>query len=273
MNYKKIDWAVICTVIWIIFWLALLMKGFDRVEGFGGLGAFLSGIFAPLALLWFYKSYRIQSNELKLQREELTLQRKALEQSVLAQEGSEIALKEQSKALQAQLNITGEQFEHYKNELNAKKPSFILVDAIHIRNTNFYSGDSYGVDIKKPASRDVSDQHIIESVSMNLTIKNVAGDCTLKDIEPILSTDIANYLNILVKADTDKDFCKIVFLVIPINNLKIKSMEFESAYQQLIKGLSFNIFYSYSGSSAYDKYQIIVSNGKYQFSKVKFSKL
>lgn len=133
MNYKKIDWAVICTVIWIIFWLALLMKGFDSVEGFGGLGAFLSGIFAPLALLWFYKSYRIQSNELKLQREELTLQRKALEQSVLAQEGSETALKEQSEAMKAQLSIiekqleiTEYQFKTAIEEKNINRPKFFV---------------------------------------------------------------------------------------------------------------------------------------------------
>lgn len=268
MNYKKIDWAVICTVIWIIFWLALLMKGFDSIEGFGGLGAFLSGIFAPLALLWFYKSYQIQSNELKLQREELTLQRKALEQSVLAQEGSETALKEQSKALEAQLNITGEQFEHYKSELNAKKPNFILIDFINIKNTNFYSGDSYGVDIIKSPLRDVSGQRIIESISMSFTIKNVAGDCKIKDIKPTLLPNITNYLDILVTANTDKDFCKVVFLVIPRENLNIKSKDFELAYQQLIKGLPFNIFYSYSDSSAYDKYQIIFSNAEYQLTKV-----
>ena len=127
MNYKKIDWAVICTVIWIIFWLALLMKGFDSVEGFGGLGAFLSGIFAPLALLWFYKSYRIQSNELKLQREELTLQRKALEQSVLAQKGSETALNDQSKALFRQLEIVENQYNDYLKILNSKRPLFDIV--------------------------------------------------------------------------------------------------------------------------------------------------
>tara|TARA_R110002126_G_scaffold219496_1_gene364979 strand:+ start:390 stop:1187 length:798 start_codon:yes stop_codon:yes gene_type:complete len=109
------------------------MKGFDSVEGFGGLGAFLSGIFAPLALLWFYKSYRIQSNELKLQREELALQRKALEQSVLAQEGSETALKEQSEAMQAQLSIiekqleiTEYQFETAIEEKNINRPKFFV---------------------------------------------------------------------------------------------------------------------------------------------------
>ena len=127
MNYKKIDWAVICTVIWVIFWLALLMKGFDSVEGFGGLGAFLSGIFAPPALLWFYKSYRIQSNELKLQREELTLQRKALEQSVLAQKGSETALNDQSKALFRQLEIVENQYNDYLKILNSKRPLFDIV--------------------------------------------------------------------------------------------------------------------------------------------------
>ena len=97
MNEKRIDWAIIFTSLWIVFWLALLMKGFDSVEGFGGLGAFLSGIFAPLALFWFYKSYIIQSTELRLQREELTLQREVLQQSVLAQEGSEASLKIQSE--------------------------------------------------------------------------------------------------------------------------------------------------------------------------------
>lgn len=268
MNYKKIDGAVIYTVMWITFWLALLMKGFDSIEGFGGLGAFLSGIFAPLALLWFYKSYRIQSSELKLQREELTLQRKALEQSVLAQKGSETALKEQSKALEAQLNITGEQFEHYKSELNAKKPNFILVGTINTKRTNFYLGESYGVDINKPASRDVTSQHIVESFSINLTIKNIAGDCKLKDIKPILPLDIESCLNVLVDANTDKDFCKITFLVTPRNNLKLESSDFKLAYQQLIKGLSFNIFYSYSGSSAYDEYQINFSNAEYRFTKI-----
>ncbi|WP_290178060.1 hypothetical protein [Psychrobacter sp. APC 3281] len=103
------------------------MKGFDSVEGFGGLGAFLSGIFAPPALLWFYKSYRIQSNELKLQREELTLQRKALEQSVLAQKGSETALNDQSKALFRQLEIVENQYNDYLKILNSKRPLFDIV--------------------------------------------------------------------------------------------------------------------------------------------------
>lgn len=267
MNYKKIDWTIIYTVIWIFFWLALLMKGFDSVEGFGGLGAFLSGIFAPLALLWFYKSYRIQSSELKLQREELTLQRKALEQSVLAQEGSETALKEQSKALEAQLHITAEQFEYYKSELNAKKPYFILVSSITSSNyTKYHSDESYGVDIKQPSN--INPNNIIGAFSIALDIKNIAGDCKLKDIKPILSSDIENFLNVLIEANTDKDLCKIVFIIVPRRNLTVKSSEFKSAYQQLIKGLSFNIFYSYSGSSAYDEYQINFSNAEYRFTKV-----
>lgn len=133
MNYKKIDWAVVGTIAWVVLWLILLAIGFDSLEGFGGLGAFLSGIFAPLALLWFYKSYRIQSNELKLQREELTLQRQALQQSVLAQEGSEIALKEQSKAMKAQLSVVEKQLEITKQQLeisteekDINKPKFFV---------------------------------------------------------------------------------------------------------------------------------------------------
>ncbi|WP_286707820.1 hypothetical protein [Psychrobacter sp. UBA2514] len=127
MNYKKIDYEVVITIIWVVFWLAFLAICFDRSEGIGGIGAFLSGIFAPLALFWFYKSYRIQSSELKLQREELTLQRKALEQSVLAQRGSETALKEQSEALFRQLEIIENQYTDYLKIVNSKRPLFDIV--------------------------------------------------------------------------------------------------------------------------------------------------
>lgn len=127
MNYKRIDYEVFITIGWVVFWLAFLAICFDRSEGIGGIGAFLSGIFAPLALFWFYKSYRIQSSELKLQREELTLQRKALEQSVLAQRGSETALKEQSEALFRQLEIIENQYTDYLKIVNSKRPLFDIV--------------------------------------------------------------------------------------------------------------------------------------------------
>lgn len=127
MNEKRIDWAIIFTSLWIVFWLALLMKGFDSVEGFGGLGAFLSGIFAPLALFWFYKSYIIQSTELRLQREELTLQREVLQQSVLAQEGSEASLKIQSNAIMRQLEIVESQYRDYLKVINSKQPLFDII--------------------------------------------------------------------------------------------------------------------------------------------------
>lgn len=127
MNNNKIDWAVVYTIVWILFCLALLMKGFDSIEGFGGLGAFLSGIFAPLALIWFYKSYIIQSTELRLQREELTLQREVLQQSVMAQEGSESSLKIQSDAIMRQLEIIESQYRDYLKVINSKQPLFNII--------------------------------------------------------------------------------------------------------------------------------------------------
>lgn len=207
MNYKKIDWAVICTVIWIIFWLALLMKGFDSVEGFGGLGAFLSGIFAPPALLWFYKSYRIQSNELKLQREELTLQRKVLQQSVLAQEGSETALKEQSKAMKDQLSIIEKQLEITEHQFK------ISIEEKNINKPKFFGELSY-TQLGRICEGNLNQKNL----EIDIKYINKRGQADVRDIECMVLGQ--NHTNLPIAKFLQQQLFQVI---LNANNLTIKS--------------------------------------------------
>lgn len=75
----------------------------NEVAWLSDIGDYLSGIFAPVALLWFIASYKLQTKELELQRKELS-------NSVKAQQGAEEALQEQVNAMKEQTNIMTEQF-------------------------------------------------------------------------------------------------------------------------------------------------------------------
>lgn len=258
MNYKKIDWAVICTVIWIIFWLALLMKGFDSIEGFGGLGAFLSGIFAPLALLWFYKSYQIQSNELKLQREELTLQRKALEQSVLAQKGSETALKEQSKVLFRQLEIVERQYSDYLKIVKSKRPLFdIVYQGLERERKPFrmeYSSLTNGSIRKYDVTR----------VEYVIVLANSRANCVVKRVltSEEFETHIKAHTKIQLRMDDDeieKIFNTSAEHITLVCRLSIspeaKSYQYEEEVFSLLVGEKIQINYAFDHQYASDTYE------------------
>ncbi|WP_201613856.1 hypothetical protein [Psychrobacter sp. JCM 18902] len=104
-KWITVIWLFLCLIGYFI-WLSFLYNADFNSISLGDLGAFLSGIFSFLAFYWFVEAYLIQSQELRLQRFEL-------KRSIKSQQGSEQALKEQSKALQAQLEITQMQYEDY----------------------------------------------------------------------------------------------------------------------------------------------------------------
>lgn len=147
--------AKIITVIWLLiciisffFWLNFFYDKEVNSVSLGDIGAFLSGVFSVLAFYGFIEAYLIQSQELRLQRFEL-------KESIKAQKGSEQALKEQSKALNAQLEITAKQFDIYLKDIELKRPIFSI-----------YEGSDY------------SDS----SNNLSMVIMNLAGECILTNV-------------------------------------------------------------------------------------------
>ncbi|ALF60015.1 hypothetical protein [Psychrobacter urativorans] len=272
MINKKIDWAVICTALWIIFWVSFFMKGFDSNEGFGGLGAFLSGIFAPLALFWFYKSYRVQTNELglqrqelELQREELTLQRKALEQSVMAQKGSEAALK-------AQLAITEQQFSAYLKEYEGRKPFFILLDDGYNKlKIEKPIGNGNTLDITTVSQINTSEWSNI-SAKCYLTIKNIGGVFELIDIEVTVTPTTINKkikAHWTLNRNIKQGFIAYSIVLTLRNNFQTLSpKDFITFSENTFSDIILNFQYQYADTSSSDLYQLKVDNEVFALEKL-----
>lgn len=284
MNKKKIDWAIFCTFLWIIFWLALLMKGFDSVEGFGGLGAFLSGVFAPLALFWFYKSYRIQSTELKLQREEITLQRKAFQESAIAQQGSKEALQKQSKALEAQLEITQKQFAIFEEDFIGKKPIFILVGNPNIElKMNSPEGDIFEVKevdfildkTTKELYENFTSTHT--NISVTFKIKNIGLACfithfnfDIKSCLPKLETCIFQDFSMYERnpiGQVDDYGINVTFSNPRFNNLSVEET-FKSTHK-ILKNIDLVLNYRDNNTSSSQKYLLKEQDRKLSIVKMK----
>ncbi|SUD91010.1 hypothetical protein [Psychrobacter phenylpyruvicus] len=183
-NNLVVFFAGLFTIIMLIMGAFYAHLHYSEVNGMADIGAFLSGIFAPIAWVWFLASYAIQSSELKLQRKELTLQRQALEtqveelkHSVQAQQGSEVALKEQSEALKKQLDITAKQFQYYLEEKGAKQPLFEVID--------------YQLFIKEEGRYDpIKDQYLTTKELpdfFRVILANHKADCIVKSVQVLQS--------------------------------------------------------------------------------------
>lgn len=122
---RKIYSPITLTAIWVSLWIVIAIFYFP-LDNIGELGAYLSGVFSPLALFWFCLSYRLQGKELKLQREELTLQRKALIEQVSAQKGSQIALNNQVEILRDQSKRADKQLQIHIEDRESGKPLYII---------------------------------------------------------------------------------------------------------------------------------------------------
>lgn len=146
-RFIAIGWLFTCGVIFS-FWLNCSPDNTVQSLSLGDIGAFLSGIFSILAFYGFIEAYLIQSKELRLQRFEL-------KESIKAQQGSEKALKEQSEALNAQLEITAKQFDIYLKDIELKRPIFSI-----------YEGSDY-----HPSSNNLS-----------MIIMNLGGECILTNV-------------------------------------------------------------------------------------------
>lgn len=225
-------WLLIC-VISFFFWLNFFYD--DRVNSvsLGDIGAFLSGVFSVLAFYGFIEAYLVQSQELRLQRFEL-------KESIKAQKGSEQALKEQSKSLNAQLEITVKQFDIYLKNIELKRPIFSI-----------YEGSDY---------HDSSN-------NLRMIVMNLGGECILANVSEKKITGIR--LNI----DTKVHIIRRVSFNNMMNNQNspeypdLSKFDVSFFYHEedsnpnieidsLYKNLELIFHYSYSGTSGKSLYKL-----------------
>ena len=184
INPNVPTWLKCLTGVWIIIGLVVLAYYWVyKTVSLSDVGGFLAGIFAPVAWLWFVLAFRLQSQQLKIQHKELQLQREEMRNSVEAQQGSEEALKKQSEVLSNQLAITIQQFEYYKNEMEGKKPLFVLMNKPKFNLSLNNVGNR-----EEPKSLSILDSLSAYNSSkeleakVELYLKNKGGDCRLKGI-------------------------------------------------------------------------------------------
>lgn len=192
-RFIAIGWLFTCGVIFS-FWLNFSPDNTIHSLSLGDIGAFLSGIFSILAFYGFIEAYLIQSKELKLQRFEL-------KESIKVQQGSEIALKEQSKALEAQLAITEKQFNQYQDELRARVPIFRMLGRplITVKAMD-KEGQTYLMDeldyIKDFSSENVHVNDILDkcskSIEISFKLNNIAMECYVTDISIVRNDVLGN---------------------------------------------------------------------------------
>ena len=186
-------WLLIC-VVSFFFWLHFFYDSEVNLMSLGDIGAFLSGVFSVLAFYGFIEAYLIQSQELRLQRFEL-------KESIKSQKGSEQALKEQSKALEAQLAITEKQFNQYQDELRARVPIFRMIDRPSITVTAIdKEGETYLINeldyIKDFSSINVYVNDVLDkcskSIEISFKLKNIAMECYVTDISLVRNDVVGN---------------------------------------------------------------------------------
>ena len=292
----KIDWGIFFTLSWLLFWFSLLMKGFNKEEGFGGLGAYISGVFSPLALYWFYIAYKLQSNaldrqveqielnreeltlqrqslekqveELGLSREELSLQRKALEaqveelkHSVEAQQGSRKALSDQSQVLQRQLKITSKQFEHYLQDREDKRPSFEVINChlfTKLKEGTLFSHSGMLVYGKIPDF-------------CRVILANHKADCIVKSVQVIktnhnLKIDVYPSLELKEDSSIDpfrkkyNDKTEYITFKVTANLLDASPSEYRKLVIEKLEWTIFIVNYSYADTSSHDVYEFYLDN-------------
>lgn len=110
-------WFLLGVTIVIGIWIGI----YSDAEFADKLGSFLSGAFSPLAFLFVMLGYLKQVQSQKDTEDFLKKQSNTMTEQATA-------LKQQSKALADQLKITTQQFQYYLQEIESKKPLYILVD-------------------------------------------------------------------------------------------------------------------------------------------------
>lgn len=294
MSEKKFDPSetigFYITLCWLAFWGGILYIGLQaKVVNLGDLGAFISGIFAPVAWLWFYLSYRLQRNELKLQRqaldkqveeleftrEEISLQRQALEHQVIAQQGSEQALRKQSEAMTQQLEMTQTQFLYNQKVLAGQLPLFELIGVGEPVIEGVYPLNGTGINAIfrcYQGQKENIENPSFSKVSFKFYVRNIAGNCTLKKVEIKNSnTESISFCNLRLNHNKD-DAYEIDF---DINSELFKGGLYfnpEEIFQLVHKHtnhLTFNFYYSYGDTSGMDTYVLNRGDDTYTFIKVK----
>lgn len=269
--------ASLFTLIMLSIGLVFSVQHYGKTPSMAEIGAFLSGIFAPIAWVWFLASYAIQSSELKLQRKELNLQRKALEKQVEeleftreeitlqrqalqhqvdTQKGSEQALLTQSEVLQEQLKITVEQIERANKERINNLPKFIiqscsLFDLVkdQIKQLDFCC--------ELPIINIGSDAKLrfVEVHSLNLT-DNVFRASINKENNLITINSSFNIIEYASNCIDDSEFTD------EVNTLDFKAYKLK-AYIDILTKLELKIYYySERTGSGLDEYIIQYQEGK-----------
>ncbi|SJM37864.1 hypothetical protein A1019T_01849 [Psychrobacter pasteurii] len=274
--------AGLFTIIMLIVGALYACLHYSESNGIAEMGAFLAGIFAPIAWVWFLASYAIQSSELKLQRKELTLQRKALEtqveelkHSVQAQQGSELALKEQSEALKKQLEITLKQFEQYGSVLAGQHPKFILYDLplllFQCTRKGAFDDDSLYIEpdyphddrIERGDSKDMT-QFEYCNVDLMFTLKNIGGNCSLKHI--VILDRNSNEISVTANQKNDYFYINIQVDQSLYSNI-INSDKVYDLLDSLFSNMQLKLFYSYGETSTSDIYLLSNNHDGYTFIK------
>lgn len=225
------------------------------------IGAMLSGTFTALAWYWFVEAYLIQTKELRYQRLDLR-------ESIKAQQGTENALKSQSNALERQLAITEKQFHNYQTIIMGKQPNFELVQYDGV-NVFFFdlNGSPDEQILSRGASISLQEATYIKAI-LNLKIKNIAGDCILKDIktsdkgfkEKKIEIDFKSYkdddnyhLKIDLHLGCGSSFNHQLF---PMSYSHLDSKIVYKKIDELLSNLLLYFFYSYDNTSSSNTYQL-----------------
>lgn len=258
-------WLVLSIVIFYFYYSHPSSK--DDHISIGEIGSFLVGVFAPVAWYWFYLSYKIQTEELRLQRQELA-------DSVIAQQGSEEALKqqyetmkEQSEALKEQLAITTKQWNVFLAEKEKSKPSFIIrtsslrycfidTDTLNTKlPPSLYDIMNSDFKLTEPKESDLKTNEPIFGITLYLNILNTAGDCKVKFAS--LYDDFDCLKGYIPSYNMNPDEFQFNIDYISPNKEVVDKGKFKGSKEDnIFDGLVIKIYYSISNTSNIDSYRL-----------------
>ncbi len=279
--------AIIATITWCLVWVGVAIRYYNLKDSnthitLSDIGGYISGVFAPIAWYWFYLSYRVQTEELKLQREELR-------NSVDAQQGSEIALHQQADTLRVQtetlaeqLRIAKEQWEIQLREKEKNKPKFVVkgyllnyylpADEQDV-TTSIYDLIQNENNLTFKKSTDYNENSYIFGLVLTLDIKNVAGDCKIKDVR--LLQDNQKKLTGNIKAwHANFEELKFEIVYFPQNNDIVREEQFKgSQFSNIFQNSYIEFSYSFGFTSDVDKYRIKYkpNTNQYEIEKVELA--
>lgn len=119
---RKINYHHWLSIVWVMlgveFFIFQILNSEEHIS-IGEIGAYLSGIFAPVAWYWFYLSFKLQTSALEQQT------RASNDQFKLSEINTKRA-DDQFKLSEINSRIANKQFEIYLEDREKRKPLFIL---------------------------------------------------------------------------------------------------------------------------------------------------